>query len=245
MFDGALPPRIEAPGRERRIRYLPFAIATHAAVFALVIGASLWSEEDLPEPSAPIVFTTAGSPPPPAGVPRARGGSRRPRERVPVAPPPIPRPRPAEPGSATAAPLGAGPELPPSGEDVGEPGPPGIPGGAPGAPPGGTGVDSLVDLSGATPLPPGADVRAPELVSRVEPIYPEAARRARLEGIVVLDAIIATSGEIEDVRVVRSANALLDSAAESAVRRWSYRPAARNGHPVRALLRVTVSFRLH
>jgi TonB family protein len=61
----------------------------------------------------------------------------------------------------------------------------------------------------------------------------------------VLEAIIAASGAIEDVRVVKSAGALLDAAAEEAVRRWKYRPATLNGCPVRVRLTVTVAFRLH
>jgi protein TonB len=83
------------------------------------------------------------------------------------------------------------------------------------------------------------------LVSRIEPVYPETARKARLEGIVVLEAIIAASGAIEEVRVVKSAGPLLDSAAAEALRRWHYRPATLNGRAVRVLLTVTVAFRLH
>jgi protein TonB len=245
MFDTAIPHRMHSPGRERRGRYLPVAIATHVAAVALGMGAALWSEDELPEPSVPIIFVRTGSAPPPAGTPQARGAPGGRRARAFVAARPIPRPRPEGPAPATAEPQNAGPELPPDAPDGGEPGPPGVPGGVPGVPSGGMGVDSLVDLSGENPLPPGADVHAPELVSRIEPIYPDAARRARLEGLVVLDAIIATSGEIEDVRVMRSANALLDSAAEDAVRRWRYRPATWNGRAVRVLLRVTVVFRLH
>jgi protein TonB len=62
---------------------------------------------------------------------------------------------------------------------------------------------------------------------------------------VVLEAIISSSGAIEEVRVVKSAGALLDSAAEESVRQWRYRPATLNGRAVRVLLTVTVAFRLH
>jgi TonB family protein len=92
---------------------------------------------------------------------------------------------------------------------------------------------------------PGGAVRAPEILRRVEPQYPEAARKARIEGVVILDAVIAASGEVEEVRVIRSAGKLLDDAAAEALRRWTYRPATLNGRPVRVLLTVTVSFRVH
>jgi len=101
------------------------------------------------------------------------------------------------------------------------------------------------DGSGRGILVPGGDVHAPVLVLRVEPVYPEAARKARLEGYVILEAIITAQGEIEEVHVVKSAGALLDASAEGAVARWKYRPATLNGRAVRVLLTVTISFRLH
>ena len=78
---------------------------------------------------------------------------------------------------------------------------------------------------------------SPEILPRVEPQYPEAARKARLEGVVILDA--------DRVRVIRSAGKLLDDAAAEALRRWTYRPATLNGRSVRVLLTVTVDFRVH
>ena len=69
----------------------------------------------------------------------------------------------------------------------------------------------------------GGDVRAPLLLERVEPDYPEAARRARLEGTVILEATITASGEVQQVRVVKALNPLLDEAAVRAVRGWPCR----------------------
>ena len=79
----------------------------------------------------------------------------------------------------------------------------------------------------------------------MDPQYPEAARKAGIEGVVILDAVIAASGQVEEVRVLRSAGKLLDDAAAQALRRWTYRPATLNGRAVRVLLTVTVSFRVH
>lgn len=74
--------------------------------------------------------------------------------------------------------------------------------------------------------------------------YPELARRAHVEGIVVLEAIIGADGSVRDVRVLRSANPLLDTAALEAVRRWRYRPARIGERPVAVFLSVVVTFSL-
>jgi outer membrane biosynthesis protein TonB len=116
------------------------------------------------------------------------------------------------------------PDLPQPTEDARDPAGPEYPGekvGPPGEPDGvddGTGKRRSGPLSAPTddPLPVGGDVHAPELLQRVEPVYTEAARRAHIEGIVILEAIITTSGEVEEIRVLRSANPLLDEAAERA-----------------------------
>ena len=85
-------------------------------------------------------------------------------------------------------------------------------------------------------------MRAPVVLERVEPDYPESARRARLQGIVILEATITTSGEVRQVRVLKSVNPLLDEAALLAVRAWRYRPATLNGRAVSVYLTVTVRF---
>jgi protein TonB len=85
----------------------------------------------------------------------------------------------------------------------------------------------------------------PILTRRIEPAYPDAARRIHSEGEVVLEAIISEIGLVEEVRVVHSVNPLLDAAAVHAVEQWRYRPATLNGRSVRVALSVTVRFSLH
>lgn len=92
---------------------------------------------------------------------------------------------------------------------------------------------------------PGGDVKAPALIYRVDPLYPELARKLRQEGLVTLAAIISADGTVEQLRLVGSAFPLLDEAALAAVSRWRYRPGTLNGRPVRVILTVTASFRLH
>jgi protein TonB len=90
------------------------------------------------------------------------------------------------------------------------------------------------------------DVTAPVLVSRIEPAYPEIARRGRAEGQVVVEAVISDRGEVQDARVVHSTTMpILNEEALRAVRQWRYRPALYRGRPVRVYVTVTVTFRLN
>lgn len=91
------------------------------------------------------------------------------------------------------------------------------------------------------PLQVGGNVLAPELVERVEPVYPEAARRQRVFGNVILEGVIDTEGKVESVAVLRSIP-LLDESAVEAVRQYKYKPATRDGRPVRVVITILVSF---
>jgi protein TonB len=99
------------------------------------------------------------------------------------------------------------------------------------------------------PAPPqaprriGGDIRPPVLVHRVEPTYPELAAKARVEGTVILEAIIDEDGTVQSLKVLRSVP-LLDKAAVAAVEQWTYSPVILNGSPVRVILTVTVSFKI-
>jgi protein TonB len=79
------------------------------------------------------------------------------------------------------------------------------------------------------------------LIHRVEPQYPIIAKQIRLEGAVVLKAIISREGNIEQVEVA-SGPALLARAAETAVSQWKYRPYLLNGVPVEVETQITVNF---
>jgi periplasmic protein TonB len=79
------------------------------------------------------------------------------------------------------------------------------------------------------------------LIHRVEPQYPAIARQIRLEGVVVLKAIISRDGNIEHLEVA-SGPPLLARAATEAVGRWKYRPYLLNGEPVEVETQITVNF---
>lgn len=87
-------------------------------------------------------------------------------------------------------------------------------------------------------------IKPPVLQHRVEPVYPERARKARSQGIVVLKAIINADGSVGTIAVQQSLNRLLDAEAIRAVSEWTYQPATKNGVPVSVYLTVTVNFKL-
>jgi TonB family protein len=79
------------------------------------------------------------------------------------------------------------------------------------------------------------------LIHKVEPVYPEAARQANVQGVVVLNAVIAPDGTVVDVRRV-SGPAALAPAAMDAVKWWRFQPYRVNGQPVEAETTIAVEF---
>jgi protein TonB len=84
----------------------------------------------------------------------------------------------------------------------------------------------------------------PRKIADARPVYPEIARTARVEGTVVLEAVLDPTGRVTQLRVVRSIP-LLDQAALDAVRQWRYTPSAYGGKPVSVLMTVTIRFTLN
>jgi periplasmic protein TonB len=81
------------------------------------------------------------------------------------------------------------------------------------------------------------------LIRRVEPVYPPLARSARIQGRVVLAAVISKAGTIENLRTL-SGHPMLVPAAVDAVSQWRYRPYILNGEPVEVETQITVNFTL-
>src|SRR5262249_4353531 len=126
----------------------------------------------------------------------------------------------------------------------------GVPGGVPGGVVGGVvgGVTGGVLGSGAPPPPPppppppkpkvrpkpqkiGGDVLQSKLIKKIEPVYPELAKRARVSGMVILNVQVNEQGRVEEIQVIRG-NPLLNDSAVQAVRQWVYSPTLLNGEPV-------------
>jgi protein TonB len=130
----------------------------------------------------------------------------------------------------------------------------GVPGGAIGGIPGGVlsevlGSTGRAPVLGKPPAPTPKRVRVPariaeaNLVYDVSPKYPPEAGQARIEGTVVLLAMIGKDGTVEDVRV-ESGLPVLAQAAIEAVRQWRYRPYLLNGEPVEINSQITINFTL-
>jgi protein TonB len=123
----------------------------------------------------------------------------------------------------------------------------GIDGGVEGGIPGGSFngiIGPILDLLGGPaelPVRVAGEVRQPRLLRRIEPVYPEIARQARVEGVVIIEATTDIYGRVANDRVLRSIP-LLDEAALEAVRKWMYEPMVINGRPRGVVFTVTVRF---
>jgi len=219
-----------------RLSMLPLSIAAHFVAFAAFLFIPLARGVEAPTP-----------------WPLASG-----REFIPAAPAPLPEQQTIlrTSGRSTAAPTVAPDRLEPPGDEL----------------PAVYGSDSLGDarvgldvglpegLTLDTFAPPpapivtspqqvnrtyrtGGAIREPRKIRDVPPIYPEVARAARIEGLVILEATIDERGVVTDARVLRS-EPLLDAAALTALRQWRYTPTLLNGVPVRVLMTVTFRFSL-
>ena len=91
-------------------------------------------------------------------------------------------------------------------------------------------------------IPVSQGVSGGQLVYRVPPVYPAQARLERLEGRVVLAAVIMEDGTLRDVRVVEGEPLLAQSALD-AVQQWRYKPYELDGKPVKNLIRIYVDFK--
>jgi len=96
----------------------------------------------------------------------------------------------------------------------------------------------------AGPLRVGGDVKAPVAINRAAPNYTEIARHARVAGVVIVEAIVNKSGEVEQVRVVKGLPMGLSEEAERAVKQWRFKPGTQNGQPVDVIFNLTVTFKL-
>jgi TonB family protein len=104
------------------------------------------------------------------------------------------------------------------------------------------GTPAVPGLAAPTPAP--GEVRPAAVLKRVEPVYPDLARRMGIEGIVELEVSIDASGRASDVEIVRGLPLGLSEAAADAVRKWTYRPAQTAEGPVASRMTIRVRFTL-
>jgi periplasmic protein TonB len=224
---------------------LPIMISTTAqaaAAAAALVTSALLVTERIPEMPTVLAFVAPApqqptAPPPPA------------QRSAPVKT--VTQARPVAPASEPVAPVDVANTIEP------EPAGPisfndGVPGGVEGGIPGGLLSGVVGGLPEPPPPPPelaerapvrvGGQIRPPILLHRVEPVYPPAAAASRLQGVVILEALVDRDGTVADVKVLRSAGSVLDREALSAVRQWRYSPLVLNGQHLRFVLTVVLAF---
>ena len=87
-------------------------------------------------------------------------------------------------------------------------------------------------------------MRPPEAIHRIQPLYTEPARRAGVEGIVILELVIDTRGAVESVKVLRGLPLGLTESAVRAAEQWQFEPCVFNDRPTAVRFVLTVSFNL-
>jgi periplasmic protein TonB len=86
---------------------------------------------------------------------------------------------------------------------------------------------------------------APVMIGSMQPVYPEFARRNRIQGTVVLEVEVLKDGSVRNIHVRRSVPGGLDEAAIEAVRKVRFQPGRSSGQPVDVLLIIPVEFKLN
>lgn len=226
-------PSISGVGPRRRVSLLPISIAAHAVLLAAWFIVPLFADTELPDPPSrtmasyiPVTLPT----PPPAAAPQTQAVRTAPTSNPNAAPVEAPSKivpeHPAEPVESQFAVVG--------GLDVG-----------------GGGFGTKIDAAPPPPPPPaekvpvrpGGKIEEPRKIKYVAPIYPQIALSARVEGTVIIEAIIGEDGRVKQAHALRPAP-LLEDAALTAVRQWVFTPTRLNGEPVPVVMTVTVTFRL-
>lgn len=246
MFEHSLVVRQKS---RRRGLVLALAVGMHGAGLATVVLASAWSVGEVAPPYQQeplvvpmdvthLVFEQPEKPavPPPAPPPAAPPTHH---EAVPTQPPAQPQPTqpntvpdqtPVASTTTDDGPTADGDAPPSSGPSTG----PAIGDGPPGP---GWG-DGHGDVAQAL----DARMTKPEVLFRVTPRYTEAARVARREGTVIVQATIDRTGHVTDVRLIKSLGLGLDESAMNAVQQWRFKPAVLAGRPVPVYFQLSVNF---
>lgn len=258
MFDEVL---IESAGKDRkRGGWVTGAISLvlHLIVVGAILAAGKYIKDNpevIERPISAFVVTAAAPPPPPPPPPASNPGSSTPKQKVETPADSVreqfrqPSDTPRDVPQVADVPTDdAGGEV--EGGVVG-----GVRGGVAGGVVGGTVGGVVGGTIGGTvggevggtpgaPLRVGGNVKAPTIVERVTPRYTEIARRARIQGQVIIEAIINEQGEVVDARVIKGLPMGLESEALAALKRWKFKPGTLNGRPVPVYFNLAINFQL-
>jgi protein TonB len=256
MFESSLISLDTKKPAGRRWLSLPIAVGLHLAALATFTFAGYWHVEKVADPPASDIYIDVRLPELPAAKINKGGGT--PPETQKAQTPAPPRPEVAqpqekvaklptlEPPSNTAItlvdiPVGPGD---PRGVDHGDPN--GKVDGVEGIPFSGKGPDNGVREAPMIDEPihvTGAVIK-PVFLDGPQPRYTEIARRAGVQGTVILDAIIDENGRVTIRQVLKPLPMGLDQAAVEAVRSWRFKPATLAGRAVKVYFMLTVNFTL-
>jgi protein TonB len=254
MFESSLID-LDARQHSRKWASLPIAIVLHGAVLASVGIAQVWNVEAVGDPEIVTPFQVTLIPSLPAAP---TGGSEtqpkpttppKPKPETPVQPDieriqdaPVPDSRPED---STGPVVLEGPQTGVIDEHSVDSGPSNGPSTGPGP------VDVPVQVIPVAAPPKdeiltvGGAVSRPVQLAGQPPRYTKVALHARIEGTVVVEALIDERGRVSNVRVLRGLPMGLDKAAVEAVQSWTFEPAKLGARPVKVYYSLTVKFQLH
>ncbi len=215
----------EHPEDDRRSMRISIAVAVavHLVLFLINLPELASAPKRIGTPKrAYLLQEVRFTPPPPA--PQRQIPQQREKRRV----IPVPDPTPDEPEPIRIEEIEV-PEFEPA-DVVGEFG---IPDQPPGL--GRGGVDAVAVTGNIVP---------PVKIFHPQPQYTEDARRARIQGVVILEATINREGEVVDIRVLKGLPMGLDQSAVETTRTWRFKPATENGKPVAVFFNLLVNFSL-
>ena len=225
MFGDVVHPSVRVGSRKWYT--MPLSVLTHSVGLAALVVVPLLATGTLPNPRTVLIWDqpvpVVVQPPPDV-------------ELVNTTPPPAPEINVNINAAPIEAPEGVKPEPPPR--------LPSIVGLVP-VPPA---FGSMTTIVAPVPAPKapvrvGGDIRRPERIRYVAPVYPAIAKAARVEGMVIVEATIAMDGSVRGARVIRSIP-MLDHAALDAVSQWRYTPTLLNEQPVEVIMSVNVTFEI-
>jgi len=251
MFDDVL---IESAGKDKKKggwKTVLISAILHLLIIGAVVAAGLYVKKNpdiITKPIQAFVVSTPPPPPPPPPPPASHASSTPVHHVTPQTPQTFHQPTqtPQQVPEVENVPDTAGQEGGVVGGQVG-----GVTGGVVGGVVGGTLGGTLggqlggqLGGTGDKPMRVGGDVTPPVAVSRVQPVYTEVARKAHIEGTVIIETIIDRNGNVTDARVLRGLPLGLDQAALDAMKRWKFQPGRFNGQPVPVIFTLTVTFKL-
>jgi protein TonB len=268
MFDEIL---IESAGKDRQkggwVSTL-LSLVIHVALVGAVIMAGLYTKQHptlIERPMAAFIVPASPPPPPPPPPALSAGGITTVRhvETRPATEPIFQQPRetpheleevaenaPSSPSNQTSGAMPGGQEGgvaggTPGGQIGGEIG--GQIGGEVGGQIGGElggKPDGQLGGAGELPVHVGGNVLPPRIVTRVDPQYTETARRAKIQGIVIIEAVIDRNGNVTEARILKPLGFGLDQQALTAIRAWKFKPGTLNGQVVPVYYNLTVHFQI-